>query len=71
MAALELLRDNAISCELIDERSAGSPLDVEFAGTLRLDQEFALAAMLHHDAGVLCAPTAFGKTVTAAAIRSV
>ena len=23
---------------------------------------------LHHDAGVLCAPTAFGKTVTAAAI---
>jgi superfamily II DNA or RNA helicase len=24
--------------------------------------------MLHHDAGVLCAPTAFGKTVTAAAI---
>ena len=24
--------------------------------------------MLHHDAGVLCAPTAFGKTVTAAAM---
>ena len=24
--------------------------------------------MLHHDAGVLCAPTAFGKTVTAAAL---
>jgi superfamily II DNA or RNA helicase len=35
---------------------------------LRLDQEFAVAAMLHHDAGVLCAPTAFGKTVTAAAM---
>ena len=28
----------------------------------------AVSAMLHHDAGVLCAPTAFGKTVTAAAI---
>ncbi len=27
-----------------------------------------MAAMLGHDAGVLCAPTAFGKTVTAAAI---
>jgi superfamily II DNA or RNA helicase len=67
-AALELLRDNAIGCELIDERYAGSPLDVAFAGTLRLDQEFAVAAMLHHDAGVLCAPTAFGKTVTAAAM---
>ena len=27
-----------------------------------------MAAMLRHDAGVLCAPTAFGKTVTAAAM---
>lgn len=27
-----------------------------------------MAAMLEHDAGVLCAPTAFGKTVTAAAL---
>lgn len=67
-AALELLRDNAIGCELIDERYTGSPLDVAFAGTLRPDQEFAVAAMLNHDAGVLCAPTAFGKTVTAAAM---
>jgi superfamily II DNA or RNA helicase len=67
-AALELLRDNAIGCELVDERYAGAPLDVAFAGTLRMDQEFAAAAMLHHDAGVLCAPTAFGKTVTAAAM---
>ncbi|MDO9449196.1 MAG: DEAD/DEAH box helicase, partial [Rugosibacter sp.] len=67
-AALELLRDNAIGCELIDERYAGAPLDVAFSGTLRLDQEFAVAAMLHHDSGVLCAPTAFGKTVTAAAM---
>lgn len=67
-AAQELLRDNAIDCELIDDRYAGAPLDVAFAGTLRLDQEFAVAAMLHHDAGVLCAPTAFGKTVTGAAM---
>jgi superfamily II DNA or RNA helicase len=67
-AALDLLRDNAIGCKLVDERYAGSPLDVAFAGTLRLDQEFAVAAMLHHDTGVLCAPTAFGKTVTAAAM---
>lgn len=41
---------------------------MSFVGTLRLDQEAAVAAMLHHDAGVLCAPTAFGKTVTAAAM---
>jgi superfamily II DNA or RNA helicase len=67
-AALALLRDNSIGFELIDERYAGSPMDVAFAGTLRPDQEFAVSAMLHHDAGVLCAPTAFGKTVTAAAM---
>ena len=67
-AALELLRDNAIDCELIDERYAGKLIDVAFAGTLRMDQEAAVAAMLQHDAGVLCAPTAFGKTVSAAAM---
>ena len=65
-AARELLRDNGIACDLIDERYAGVALDVGFAGTLRPDQEVAVAAMLSHDAGVLCAPTAFGKTVTAA-----
>ena len=67
-AALALLRDNSSGCELVDERYVGLPLDAAFAGTLRPDQELAVAAMLHHDAGVLCAPTAFGKTVTAAAM---
>ena len=67
-AALELLRDNAIVCDFIDERYSGEAVDVIFAGTLRQDQESAVTAMLHHDAGVLCAPTAFGKTVTAAAM---
>ncbi|WP_367025920.1 DEAD/DEAH box helicase family protein [Methylococcus sp. ANG] len=67
-AALSLLRDNGIACDLEDERFAGAPLEVTFVGTLRLDQEAAIAGMLPHDAGVLCAPTAFGKTVTAAAM---
>ena len=67
-AARELLRDNAIACDLIDERYSGEAVDATFAGTLRQDQESAVTAMLHHDAGVLCAPTAFGKTVTAAAM---
>lgn len=66
--AQELLRDNGIRCDLHDERYEGEPIDVAFAGTLRIDQEAAVAAMLHHDTGVLCAPTAFGKTVTAAAL---
>ena len=67
-AVLDLLRDNGITCDLRDERFDGSPIDVPFVGTLRLDQEAAVAAMLHHDTGVLCAPTSFGKTVTAAAM---
>jgi len=67
-AVLELLRDNAIGCDLHDERYSGEHLDVDFAGTLRPDQEAAVAAMLHQDTGVLCAPTAFGKTVVAAAM---
>ena len=67
-AALELLRDNGIDSHLIDERFGGEAINVAFAGTLRLDQEIAVSAMLDHDTGVLCAPTAFGKTVTAAAM---
>ncbi|KJK21271.1 DEAD/DEAH box helicase [Burkholderiaceae bacterium 16] len=67
-AAQELLRDHGIRPDICDERHSGAPLEVKFAGVLRLDQEAAVAAMLHHEAGVLCAPTAFGKTVTAAAM---
>ena len=67
-AAMDLLRNNGIACDLSDERFGGEPIEVSFVGTLRLDQEAAVSGMLHHDTGVLCAPTAFGKTVTAAAI---
>lgn len=67
-AARALLKDNGIRCDLRDERFPGEPIQADFVGTLRSDQELAVAAMLQHDAGVLCAPTAFGKTVTAAAI---
>lgn len=67
-AAQDLLRDNGIRCGLHDERYEGVAIDAAFTGTLRIDQEAAVAAMLHHDTGVLCAPTAFGKTVVAAAM---
>ena len=67
-AATALLRDNGIGCELHDERSDGDPIAVTFAGRLRADQEAAVTAMLAQDTGVLCAPTAFGKTVVAAAM---
>ena len=67
-AALALLNDNGIRCDLRNERVAGEPIEADFVGTLRPDQGQAVAAMLKHDAGVLCAPTAFGKTVAAAAL---
>lgn len=67
-AALLLLRNNDITADLNDERYHGAPLNVSFLGMLRHDQEVAVAAMQQHDTGVLCAPTAFGKTVTAAAL---
>jgi superfamily II DNA or RNA helicase len=66
--AFELLADNGIRLDLRDERFSGDPIAIDFVGVLRPDQEVAVAAMLRHDAGVLCAPTAFGKTVTAAAM---
>jgi len=63
-----LLQEQGIGWELVDERQNGSPLELMFAGQLRADQEAAVEAMLRHDIGVLQAPTAFGKTVVAAAI---
>ncbi|QPN61571.1 DEAD/DEAH box helicase family protein [Synechococcus sp. CBW1002] len=63
-----LLQEQGISWELVDERQNGSPLEMAFTGQLRADQEAAVEAMLRHDIGVLQAPTAFGKTVVAAAI---
>lgn len=67
-AAQELLSENGIRCDLRDERYCGEALNMTFIGNLRDDQQAAIAAMLRHDAGVFCAPTAFGKTVTAAAM---
>jgi superfamily II DNA or RNA helicase len=67
-ATLDLLQENDIDCEIDDERYVGERLDADFTGCLRLDQEAAVAAMSHQETGVLCAPTAFGKTVVAAAM---
>ncbi len=66
--ALDLLQENDIRPELQDERLAGRRVTAKFTGTLRKDQKAAVREMLKHEVGVLCAPTAFGKTVTAAAL---
>lgn len=67
-AVQALLAEYQITPLVEDERFAGHPLDVSFLGTLRPDQEAAVTAMQAHDTGILCAPTAFGKTVSAAAL---
>ena len=64
----QLLRENQIHLQLTDERFQGRPIVCEFNGTLRTDQQEAVTEIVRNDVGVLCAPTAFGKTVTAAAI---
>jgi superfamily II DNA or RNA helicase len=66
--ALALLRQNAIRCDVLDERVTGAPLSLSLVGSLRDDQHAAVGTMLANDTGVLSAPTAFGKTVVAAAI---
>ncbi|MCS1228803.1 DEAD/DEAH box helicase family protein [Escherichia coli] len=67
-SVLSFLRDNNIAAELIDKRFAGTECNAVFMGNLKAEQEEAVSALLRYDTGVLCAPTAFGKTVTAAAV---
>jgi superfamily II DNA or RNA helicase len=69
-AVQTLLNEQGIQADLVDERENGSALNLVFAGQLRHDQDVAVRAMLCHDIGVLQAPTAFGKTVVAAAITA-
>ncbi len=60
-----LLREHGIEVEVLDERQPGKGIDAIFLGELTEPQQRAAAAVLPHDTGVLCAPTAFGKTVLA------
>lgn len=63
---LEICNSLGIEINIKDERNPGIPNKVSFHGTLRLDQEAAVEAILKEDTGVLAAATAFGKTVAAA-----
>jgi superfamily II DNA or RNA helicase len=57
-----------IRVSLREERVRGNPIQVKFAGTLRAFQADAFECAVKHDIGIVCAPTAFGKTVLAARI---
>jgi superfamily II DNA or RNA helicase len=63
---LRLFEAHHITPVTRDERFAGRPIDVMFSGQLRPAQLEAAATIAQYDDGILCAPTAFGKTALAA-----
>jgi len=63
-----LLEINSIHPDIQDERVSGSKVPAKFLGKLRKDQKMAVRSLFKHETGVFLAPTAFGKTVVAAAM---
>lgn len=64
--ALALLKENNIDIQIDDKRELGIKLSgMKPLLALRKNQQAAVKEMSKHDAGILHAPTAFGKTVTA------
>jgi superfamily II DNA or RNA helicase len=59
-------KSHNVLVQLEDQRFVGSPIEVKFQGQLRPEQQAAANAILASDDGILCATTAFGKTVIAA-----
>jgi superfamily II DNA or RNA helicase len=67
-AILSFLNDNNVKYSITDETSHVKKISVTFTGKEREEQTDAINALLTYSNGVLHATTAFGKTVTAAAI---
>ena len=67
-ATLSFLNDNAVTYTIIDKTNHGNKISVSFQGEEREEQLEAINALLPYTNGILHATTAFGKTVTAAAI---
>jgi len=64
--ALALLEESNIDVQIDDKRESGTTLSgMKPLLTLRKNQLAAVKEMSKHDSGILHAPTAFGKTVTA------
>lgn len=64
--ALALLKENNIEVQIDDKREIGTRLSgIKPLLTLRKNQQSAVKEICRHDSGILHAPTAFGKTVTA------
>ena len=65
---IEIFEAHNVAVEVSDHRFSGVPIDIRFYGDLQPSQKKAASAISAFDNGVLCAPTAFGKTVAAAAL---
>jgi superfamily II DNA or RNA helicase len=63
---LDQFQSHRIAVKVEDHRFAGVPVDVDFHGDRRVSQAEAARALAASDEGILCAPTAFGKTAIAA-----
>ena len=67
-ATRSFLNDNAVTYTITDKTNHGNKISVSFQGEEREEQMEAINALLPYTNGILHATTAFGKTVTAAAI---
>lgn len=67
-ATRSFLNDNAVTYTITDKTNHGNKISVSFQGEEREEQLEAINALLPYRNGILHATTAFGKTVTAAAI---
>jgi len=65
-----LVAEQGSRLDLTDKRTDGSPIELEFRGTLRDVQLAAVQAVAAHDLGVFVAPPGAGKTVVALAVAA-
>ena len=64
--ALSLFKAHGIKAEIENQVFSGNEIAVKFRGKLNRLQMKAALDLRAHEQGILCAPTAFGKTVVAA-----
>jgi hypothetical protein len=67
-ALTHLLDKSNVEYAFDDKRNKGRPININFKGSLREEQQSAASALLQYENGILSVPTAFGKTVIGASL---
>lgn len=67
-AAIDFFNCNDVEARIDDKTNPGARIEAEFNGSLYEEQQQAVESLELHRCGTLYATTAFGKTVTAAAL---